>query len=62
MGELIGIVMLVVLILVGALMPLKYTARMKLPNKDNATKDEDASRKGGSPAGDDAPGEDRGSR
>ena len=31
MLELAGIVLLVVLILVGALMPLKYTARMQLP-------------------------------
>lgn len=31
MLELAGIVLLVVLILVGALMPLKYTARMRLP-------------------------------
>jgi len=31
MLKLLGIVALVVLILVGALMPLKYTARMKLP-------------------------------
>jgi hypothetical protein len=29
--KLLGIVLLVVLILVGALMPLKYTARPKLP-------------------------------
>ncbi len=29
----LGIVALVVLILVGALMPLKYTARMHLPPK-----------------------------
>ena len=31
MLELAGIVLLVVLILVGALLPLKYTARMHLP-------------------------------
>jgi hypothetical protein len=29
----LGLIALVVLILVGALMPLKYTARMKLPPK-----------------------------
>jgi hypothetical protein len=29
--KLIGLVLLVVLILVGALLPLKYTARMHLP-------------------------------
>lgn len=62
MGELLGIVMLVVLILVGALMPLKYTARMKLPKQADATKDEYASRAGEAKAGDDAPGEERGSR
>jgi len=31
MLKLAGLVLLVVLILVGALMPLKYTARMHLP-------------------------------
>ncbi|HSQ69063.1 MAG TPA: hypothetical protein VLM41_03185 [Steroidobacteraceae bacterium] len=29
----LGIVLLVVLMLVGALMPLKYTARMRLPRR-----------------------------
>jgi hypothetical protein len=29
----LGIIALVLLILIGALMPLKYTARMKLPAK-----------------------------
>ena len=33
MLELAGIVLLVVLILLGALMPLRYTARMKLPKR-----------------------------
>ena len=33
MSELFGVLLLVVLILVGALMPLKYTARMNLPKK-----------------------------
>ena len=36
MLELAGIVLLVVLILVGALMPLKYTARMQLPKPPRA--------------------------
>lgn len=36
----LGIVALVVLILVGALMPLKYTARMHLPRKRGGDKDE----------------------
>ena len=31
MLKLVGLLALVVLILVGALMPLKYTARMRLP-------------------------------
>jgi len=31
--KLAGLVLLVALILVGALMPLKYTARMHLPKK-----------------------------
>jgi hypothetical protein len=31
MLKLIGLVVLIVLILVGALLPLKYTARMHLP-------------------------------
>ena len=33
MLKLAGIVLLVVLILVGALMPLKYTVRMQLPKR-----------------------------
>lgn len=53
MSELIGILLLVVLILVGALMPLKYTARMKLPKLPAATKDGDAAGSGGSAAQDD---------
>jgi hypothetical protein len=36
----LGLVALVVLILVGALMPLKYTARMNLPPKRGGDKDE----------------------
>lgn len=32
----LGIVLLVVMILVGALMPLRYTARMHLPKRGNA--------------------------
>jgi hypothetical protein len=37
--KLAGIVLLVVLILVGALMPLKYTARMQLPRRKPGTED-----------------------
>ena len=37
----LGIVLLSVLILVGALMPLRYTARMQLP-KRSSTRDPDA--------------------
>ena len=33
MLQLAGILLLVVLILVGALMPLRYTARLKLPRR-----------------------------
>jgi hypothetical protein len=33
MLKLAGIVLLVVLILVGALLPLRYTARMQLPKR-----------------------------
>ena len=33
MLKLVGLLALVVLILVGALMPLKYTARMRLPRR-----------------------------
>jgi hypothetical protein len=33
MLKLAGLVLLVALILIGALMPLKYTARMHLPKK-----------------------------
>ena len=36
----LGLVALVVLILVGALMPLKYTARMHLPPKRGGEKDD----------------------
>jgi hypothetical protein len=34
MLKLLGLLVLVVLILVGALMPLKYTARMHLPRRN----------------------------
>ncbi len=34
MLKLAGLLALVVLILVGALLPLKYTARMRLPRRD----------------------------
>jgi hypothetical protein len=33
MLKLVGLVVLIVLILVGALLPLKYTARMHLPKR-----------------------------
>lgn len=48
-----GIVLLVALILVGALMPLKYTARMHLPRRPAARPGPDAAP--------DADGDDRGS-
>jgi hypothetical protein len=51
MLKLIGIVALVALILVGALMPLKYTARMKLPNATTPGKGAEPDRSGDS-AGD----------
>lgn len=35
MLKLAGLVLLVALILVGALMPLKYTARMQLPKRSS---------------------------
>ena len=34
MLKLAGLILLVILVLVGALLPLKYTARMHLPRKD----------------------------
>jgi energy-converting hydrogenase Eha subunit F len=37
--KLAGLVLLVVLILVGALMPLKYTARMHLPKPEPGRKE-----------------------
>jgi len=37
MLKLAGLVLLVALILVGALMPLKYTARMRLPKLPGTT-------------------------
>jgi hypothetical protein len=44
--KLAGLVLLVALILVGALMPLKYTARMHLPQRPSGSegqgKDRDA--------------------
>ena len=39
--KLAGLVVLVVLILVGALMPLKYTARMHLPKPPPGSKEPD---------------------
>ena len=38
MLKIVGIVLVVALILVGALMPLKYTARMQLPKPPTASK------------------------
>ena len=35
--KVVGIVVLVALILVGALLPLKYTARMHLPGRRSST-------------------------
>ena len=46
MLKLVGLVALVVLILVGALMPLKYTARMHLPKPDLGQKGQDPERSG----------------
>jgi hypothetical protein len=45
----LGLIALVVLILVGALMPLKYTARLNLPakGKDPSDGTRDAIRDGG---------------
>jgi hypothetical protein len=39
MLKLAGLVLLVVLILVGALLPLRYTARMHLPKRPPGTGD-----------------------
>jgi hypothetical protein len=46
MLKLAGLVALVVLILVGALMPLKYTARMHLPRAEPGRKEPGAGRSG----------------
>ena len=46
MLKLAGLVALVVLILVGALMPLKYTARMHLPKPGPGQKGRGAKRSG----------------
>ena len=40
----LGIVLLVVLILVGALMPLKYMARMQLPKRGSSAEPDAADR------------------
>jgi hypothetical protein len=37
--ELAGIVLIIVLVLVGAVMPLRYTARMHLPRKGQSALD-----------------------
>jgi hypothetical protein len=42
MLKLVGIVLLVVLILVGALLPLRYTARMQLPKRPQDKSDGEA--------------------
>jgi hypothetical protein len=44
--KLAALVLFVVLILVGALMPLKYTARMRLPKPGPGPKEPDAGRSG----------------
>jgi hypothetical protein len=44
--KLAGLVALVVLILVGALMPLKYTARMQLPKPGPGREEQGAVRPG----------------
>jgi hypothetical protein len=44
--KLAGLVALVVLILVGALMPLKYTARMHLPKPGPGQRGQDPERSG----------------
>jgi hypothetical protein len=49
MLKLLGLVLLVALILVGALLPLKYTARMHLPKRSQRPQER----------GDDRPREDR---
>ena len=46
MLKLVGLVLLVVLILVGALMPLRYTARMHLPKPDPGRKEPGAGHSG----------------
>ena len=46
MLKLAGLVALVVLILVGALMPLKYTARMHLPKPGPGRTEQGAERPG----------------
>jgi hypothetical protein len=49
MLKLAGIVLLAVLILVGALMPLKYTARMHLPKRPRGTDAGDRQGQGADP-------------
>jgi hypothetical protein len=46
MLKLAGLVALVVLILIGALMPLKYTARMHLPKRGSGRNGQGAERPG----------------
>ncbi len=47
-----GLVLLVALILLGALLPLKYTARMDLPKQRGASQAPDAGRTGRDEGGD----------
>ena len=44
MLELAGLVLLIVLVLAGSLLPLKYTARMHLPKPRAAVPPEDAAK------------------
>ena len=52
MLKLAGLVLLVALILVGALMPLKYTARMRLPKPPGSQAADDRNREASADAAD----------
>jgi len=52
MLKLAGLILLVLLILVGALMPLKYTARMQLPRRRATPPPESRNGASNSPAAD----------
>lgn len=56
MLKLAGLLLLVVLILVGALLPLKYTARMHLPKRPGAASPRADGAKRESDAGNGQPG------